>query len=518
MSRLMSSLLVALVHSLWFFGVSGSASLCGKPSGNQPSDFDFYMLAMSYSPTFCRQHPEKSDTRQCEGQYGLILHGLWPNYERGYPQNCKSSYLPTKDDLLQTLDTISDWQTIAPEYDDLIVHEWCKHGTCSGLSPQDYLDKAFNLARQYVNPSTLNCEEITEQYPDAQVQGCNGGSGTLSEVRFRVEKDGASTPDAAARRLSSTAFVALNAMGDVAHAEKPRDYNNDPIYFDPVMTVADAWDVADGLYLCIKNNNSEFLWVNDNFAKLVGSTKEALIGTRDSRAEHVAADQRTLQSGVPLLNYHETIQVPTADGSMEDIEIVTQKGLLREKGGSRIIGITVAFHKLFPDPVAEAQSLITDLSMKPTGIGGYIAAGPSSDITLSHEALPTRFVEDAKAYSSNYFLLSQGEALQLHALSQDEQWFFHRGNSIALHIFDATTGSYHNVTLGNNRGDVLQFSVPHNTWFGGLVDGEGYALASCSLAPGWEPSDSFLADAKQVASLQAQFPAQAALLASLAHH
>jgi uncharacterized protein len=48
-----------------------------------------------------------------------------------------------------------------------------------------------------------------------------------------------------------------------------------------------------------------------------------------------------MASGVPLLNFYETIQIPTPHGSMVDLEIVTQKG------GTEIIGITVCFSKSF---------------------------------------------------------------------------------------------------------------------------------------------------------------------------
>lgn len=119
---------------------------------------------------------------------------------------------------------------------------------------------------------------------------------------------------------------------------------------DPPMGVEDAMDVMDGVYLCLKDRDSVFLWVNQNFAELVGMTRDQLIGQRDSRAEHVKHDQAVLHSGVPLLNFHETIAVPAADGQMLNIAIVTQKGLLRAKGGTEIVGITVNFS--LRDPVA----------------------------------------------------------------------------------------------------------------------------------------------------------------------
>ncbi|WP_426300280.1 PAS domain-containing protein [Arthrobacter sp. R-11] len=111
----------------------------------------------------------------------------------------------------------------------------------------------------------------------------------------------------------------------------------------PPMTVADVLDKQDGVYWVVKDANSVFLWVNQNFADLVGMSKDELIGHQDSRAEHVAHDKEVMASGNPLLNFHETIEVPIKDGGMVNVDIVTQKGLLRSLDTGAIIGITVCF-------------------------------------------------------------------------------------------------------------------------------------------------------------------------------
>ena len=282
---------------------------------------------------------------------------------------------------------------------------------------------------------------------------------------------------------------------------------------NPPMSVGEVVNRTDGVYFCIKDHDSVFLWVNENFARLVGQRQQDLIGTRDSRAAHVAHDQQVMASGVPLLNFHETIQVPTENGAMADMEIVTQKGLLRKKGGSEIIGITVCFAERYPDASKEADDIIKRLHMVPTGIGGYLAPGPAGDFTIEPGALPPRFNGARGIYSANYFLLKAGEFLQLHSLNQDEQWFFHQGSALRLHAF-SEQGVYSTVTLGSDvaQGQFFQAVAPHSQWFGAELLGPGYALVSCSLAPAWSKKDSGKPTTEQIEQLKDVFPEQAAII------
>lgn len=103
-----------------------------RSTGSQPGDFDYYVLALSWSPEFCHSHPDKPECRS--GHYGFIVHGLWPQFAHGYPEHCSSQFpegsLPGPDDVMPD-----------PE---LIRHEWETHGTCSGLDPASY----FKLIHQ----------------------------------------------------------------------------------------------------------------------------------------------------------------------------------------------------------------------------------------------------------------------------------------------------------------------------------------------------------------------------------
>ncbi|CUI03292.1 FIG018171: hypothetical protein of Cupin superfamily [Janthinobacterium sp. CG23_2] len=169
----------------------------------------------------------------------------------------------------------------------------------------------------------------------------------------------------------------------------------------------------------------------------------------------------------------------------------------------------------YPDAVQAADKLIAQLNMRPTGIGGYLAEGPGGGATILDAALPERFKGDRKDYSINYYLLKANEVLKLHALNQDEQWFFHQGSAIALHLFGP--GGYQRVVVGGDldQGQVMQAVAPGQQLFGAELLGPGYALVSCSLAPGWDKRDSRLPLEEEVSALSAGNPAQAGLITRL---
>ena len=68
------------------------------------------------------------------GRFGLVLHGLWPQYVNGYPENCSTA--PGLADPSKMTDIMPD--------ESLVAHEWKTHGTCSGLDADAY----FRLVRQ----------------------------------------------------------------------------------------------------------------------------------------------------------------------------------------------------------------------------------------------------------------------------------------------------------------------------------------------------------------------------------
>ena len=122
-------------------------------SRDQAGDFDYYVLSLSWSPTYCASNAGRKDRQQCGGAraFDLVVHGLWPQYRRGWPDYCKTRerYVPNRQ--------IGAMLDIMPSKR-LVIHEWKKHGTCSGLSQRQYFEvtrKLFEAVRKparYVTP------------------------------------------------------------------------------------------------------------------------------------------------------------------------------------------------------------------------------------------------------------------------------------------------------------------------------------------------------------------------------
>ncbi|MGJ4890084.1 ribonuclease T2 family protein [Bradyrhizobium sp. HKCCYLS3077] len=169
---------------------------------NAPGAFDFYVLSLSWSPSFCAEAEERggrgSKSQQCSGRpYSFVVHGLWPQYETGYPEYCEqpAPRLP-RNIMTSMLDLMP-----APG---LIYNEWDKHGTCAGLSAKAYFE-AIRKARAAIKipPEFLDLAQAKTVSPaaveDAFIKAnpklttsgiavtCNRTR--LSEVRICLSKD-----------------------------------------------------------------------------------------------------------------------------------------------------------------------------------------------------------------------------------------------------------------------------------------------------------------------------------------
>ena len=115
---------------------------------NQPGQFDFYVLALSWSPTFCEATAEKGRTskEQCGGRpFSFIVHGLWPQYEKGFPEYCQNPAPRLDRNIVASMLDLMP----APR---LIFHEWDRHGVCSGLGARGYFDTVRKARAQVKIP------------------------------------------------------------------------------------------------------------------------------------------------------------------------------------------------------------------------------------------------------------------------------------------------------------------------------------------------------------------------------
>ena len=140
-SKSISRWLVAFGFSLAAaFAITAPAQAQGQDSRqNEPGEFDFYVLSLSWSPSFCEDAAERggggrSQATQCGGRpFSFVVHGLWPQYERGFPEYCqRPSPRLARNIMTSMLDLMP-----APG---LIYTEWDKHGTCSGLGERAYFE------------------------------------------------------------------------------------------------------------------------------------------------------------------------------------------------------------------------------------------------------------------------------------------------------------------------------------------------------------------------------------------
>jgi ribonuclease T2 len=108
------------------------------------SGFDFYVLSLSWSPSYCEAEGEDANRQQCASgrPFAFVVHGLWPQFERSYPENCPARETDVSNATLRAL------YDLMPSAG-LIRHQWRKHGTCAGLPQQDYF-ATLRAAREKV--------------------------------------------------------------------------------------------------------------------------------------------------------------------------------------------------------------------------------------------------------------------------------------------------------------------------------------------------------------------------------
>jgi ribonuclease T2 len=195
-------LLVAIAGAAFALACAAKTHGSSHSHGHKPTargtsgEYDYYVMALSWSPTYCELHPDEEEQCGHKG-YGFVLHGLWPQYEGGGgPQQCATSDAPDRK-------TVSRALAFMPSRA-LISHEWRSHGACTGLDAGAYFalaDKAFGTIHA---PAELNAPETSRRMTQASLRDAfrraNPGleddmlslhcsRGQLVEVRVCLDKD-----------------------------------------------------------------------------------------------------------------------------------------------------------------------------------------------------------------------------------------------------------------------------------------------------------------------------------------
>lgn len=177
-------------------------ALAAQPAlaeGERAGDFDYYVMSLSWSAAYCAIEGDARGDDQCDARHdhSFTLHGLWPQYDFGWPSYCTTAMRdPSRADTRAMEDIMGS--------DGLAWHQWKKHGRCSGLSSGDYFAAAraaygsvvipdvFRALRQDVRlPASVVEEAFIEANPglEAPMITVTCDAGMIREVRICMTKD-----------------------------------------------------------------------------------------------------------------------------------------------------------------------------------------------------------------------------------------------------------------------------------------------------------------------------------------
>ena len=144
-------------------------------------DFDYFLLTLSWAPEFCASNPNGRTSVECAPNQhrGLVVHGLWPQYDNGkWPQDCASTPPVSSG-------TVNHMMPIMPGKQ-LIQHEWAKHGTCSGMSVQDYFGAIEKLYNELEVPAEFKRPASSAQTNPVTIEQKFATANNAPQSAFRV--------------------------------------------------------------------------------------------------------------------------------------------------------------------------------------------------------------------------------------------------------------------------------------------------------------------------------------------
>ena len=143
------------------------------------------------------------------------------------------------------------------------------------------------------------------------------------------------------------------------------------------------------------------------------------------------------------------------------------------------------------------EDLKSRYTLLPHPEGGFFAETYRAESTVE-TSYGTR-----NASTAIYFLITPGSVSRLHKITADECWHFYLGGPLTV-LEISEDGTLTKTTLGQDKGQHVQYVVKAGTWFGSYPNkGTEYSFVGCTVAPGFDFSDFKLASR---AGLCKQYP------------
>ena len=136
-----------------------------RADGERAGDFDYYVMALSWSANWCALEGDARNSSQCDTSedHGWILHGLWPQFHHRYPSYCKTAKRAPSRSMTNDMSDIMGTGGLA-------WHQWKKHGTCTDLSATGYYALSREAYATVTRPAIFRKLDRTVKLPASVVE------------------------------------------------------------------------------------------------------------------------------------------------------------------------------------------------------------------------------------------------------------------------------------------------------------------------------------------------------------
>ena len=140
-------------------------AITARAEGQRPGTFDYYVMALSWSANWCALEGDARKSPQCDTRedHGWILHGLWPQFHRGFPSFCQTAKRAPSRGMTTDMADIMGTGGLA-------WHQWKKHGTCTGLDAAAYYDLSRRAYATVTRPAIFRKLDRTVKLPASVVE------------------------------------------------------------------------------------------------------------------------------------------------------------------------------------------------------------------------------------------------------------------------------------------------------------------------------------------------------------